>query len=164
MDQIGPMKYFRTKALMWDFLATKINSFFNTLKTSKQVSKRYDTVIRQKKEDVNKNRVSGAVRGDVEFQDEIDKIAAADDSIEPEVLRGINFVKYKDSRTEILKPNKQPNKPRWDKPNKKYILNSITDAMHNIEHRRTEREERKEERRIERHQEYLEVIRSFKKD
>lgn len=159
MDEIGPMKYFRSKQAMWDFLATKINENFRTQKTGTHVSKRYDAVIRKKKDDVDKNRKSGTVRGEVEYEDEINEIATADDSIEPEVLRGINSVKYKEKKVEV-----KPSKPRWDKPNKKQILSSLSEAMHSIEKRRLDREEKKEQRRVERHEQFMEVLRSFKKN
>lgn len=166
MDEIGPMKLFRTKSVMWETLTTKMNLVFESTRTSEQLSKRVADVIELKKAAVNRNRVSGAVREEVEYEDELEKIAAIDDSIEPEVMRGVNFVKYKENVNKNKNSGKEqelPKKPRWDKPNKKDILNKLSDTMVAMDKRKAVREAAKEERRNESHKSLLELLQSLKK-
>lgn len=158
MGEIGPMKLFRKKQEMWQFVARKINSTFNTKKNGEQVSKQFDKIIQKKKDDVKKNMVSGAVRNQIEFQDELEKIAARDDSIEPEVLRGVDFVKYKET---TIKEKINQKKPRWDKPTKKNILDVLSKTMLSVEQRRVKREAEKERQREERHKLTIDLLNSL---
>lgn len=156
------MKRFRTKNDMWNHLADVMNGIFGSKKTHDRLSKRVQTILNQKKNAVNRNRKSGATRMDVAYEEEVDKIAAVDDSIEPEVLRGVKRVQYKVIDKKVGMP---PNKtPRWDKPNKKGILNTLSQSMLSIEKRRVERDKSKEERRREMHEEIMELFRSARRN
>lgn len=92
IDEVGPMKIFQTKKVMWQFLARKMANKFDSTKSGVDLANRVGAVIKQKKATICGNHVSGAVRGNVEYEEELDKIAAADDSIEPEVMRGVKSV------------------------------------------------------------------------
>lgn len=152
------MKRYRTKNAMWKSLASKMAKEFEEIKTGEQLSKRVAEVIEQKKATIGRNRISGAVRELVEYEEEIDKITALDDSIEPDVMRSSDGkVRYKEDKERTIK------KPRWDKPNKKGILNSLAETMSSAEMRKKEREEIKEKRREETHNVLLEYLRSLKK-
>lgn len=111
---------------------------------------------------------SGSSRTPIDYEEELSKIAALDDSIEPEVMRGINYVRYKDDYKDNSKDdscNTEPltKKPRWDKPNKKSILNSLSETMMSIEKRKIEREASKEERRHDTMKAFMDLLSSFKK-
>lgn len=142
---------------MWEHLANRINGACDTNKTGLQVSKRYQALIQRKKDAVNKNKTSGAVRTRIEYQEELDRIAAKDDSVEPEVLRGVDFVQYK----EVNKENVNAKKPRWDKPTKKGIFDNLSETMLSIEKRRLDREAQKSLHRNERHKLTMELLGSL---
>lgn len=145
---------------MWQCLAEEMSEDYPSYRTGDDLSKRVQCIINEKKKAVNKNRTSGASRVNVEYEDLINKIASIDDSIEPEVLRDANSVYYKKKSKQDDK--RSGKKPRWDKPNKKEILGTLSDTMLSIEKRRGEREKLKEERRKETHLELLELLRSAK--
>lgn len=73
---------------------------------------------------MDRNRKSGGKRVNVPYEEEINRIASLDDLIEPEVLRDANSVYYKDNSKTKFKS--QYKKPRWDKPYKKVILNTLS--------------------------------------
>ena len=60
--------------------------------SSVQVENRYKTVMKRKKAAVTENRQSGASRTTVPYEDELNKIAAVDDNIEPDVMRSVDDV------------------------------------------------------------------------
>lgn len=165
MDEVGPMKLFRTKSAMWQILAEKMANVFELKRTGDELSKRLEAVINEKKSAVGRNRVSGAKRVCVEYEEELAKITAKDDSIEPEVMRGVKYVQYKGSSIKKEASNKEPanKKPRWDKPNKKLILNSLSETLKGMEKRKAEREVAREDRKNETYQALIELIRSIKK-
>lgn len=57
-------------------------------------------MIRTKKLQIDNNRTSGQVRTPVTYESEISTITALDDSIEPEVMRGVNFVQKKNNEND----------------------------------------------------------------
>ncbi|XP_036322440.1 uncharacterized protein LOC118736459 [Rhagoletis pomonella] len=74
------MKAMRNKKEMWVRISTEIEG-----RTAKQCEDRYKTLIKRKKTAVENNHTSGAKRQRIEFAQELETIAAIDDSIEPEV-------------------------------------------------------------------------------
>lgn len=83
---------------------------------------------------------------DVQFESELSKIGAADDSIEPEVLRGVNFVKFKDA-TDVAdtSPSANKNKNRWQK-SKKSPSEMLRQTLMDINKQRMEHDKTKHER------------------
>lgn len=116
-----------------------------------QCQNKYKAITRKRKLAVDNNRKSGSTRIDVEFEDELSKIAALDDSIEPEVLRGVNYVQYKDTtedRPEVQTPAKTPLSPikkRWRQP-KKSPSEMLRLTLVEIEKRKMEQDQAKRER------------------
>lgn len=60
-----------------------------------QCQQRYKTILKRETASVDNNRTSGSKRKYVEFQEELVKIAALDDSIEPELLISSNKISRK---------------------------------------------------------------------
>lgn len=89
------MKRFKSKKNMWDEIASDIYKIVGITKTSVQCDNRYKTIMKRKKKVDANNHTSGSSRQVIEYEDEIRKIAAIDDSIEPEVLRGPGKTIYK---------------------------------------------------------------------
>lgn len=96
---------------------------------------------------VDNNRKSGNTRIDVEFENELNKIAALDDSIEPEVLRGVNYDQIKDAAETSAKTLSPPAKKRWQQ-SKKSSSEMLRHTLLEIDQRRTNREEEKKEREL----------------
>lgn len=157
IDDVGPLKLYKKKKYMWQHLALVMTDIFGSKWTWEELEKRVKNIIDEKKGAVERNRKSGGTRTVVEYEEEIDKIAAVDDSIEPEVLRGINYVRYKEKK--IDQPATKT--PRWDKPTKKGIANTISQAMLSLQARRSEKDKLKEVRRTKMHEEKLELLRSL---
>ncbi|XP_042146359.1 uncharacterized protein LOC121835882 [Ixodes scapularis] len=94
--QIGPMKKFRTKKAMYDMIASKMRELLGTTRTGTQCETRFKTLMRKKKNQVVNNRKSGSTRCAVQYEQEFAAIASFDDSVEPEVMRGVRSVIYKE--------------------------------------------------------------------
>lgn len=58
-----------------------------------QCENRYKTVIKKKKKSVDNNSKSGSSRMEVEYEEELKKISAADNNIKPEILKGVKKIK-----------------------------------------------------------------------
>lgn len=85
MASVGPMKRFKKKKNMWEAIALDLQNILNFKKTAVQCENRYKTVMKRKTKAVEKRHRSGESPETIPFQDEIEKINALDDSIEPEV-------------------------------------------------------------------------------
>lgn len=102
---VGPMKKFKTKKGMWEKIAQDIKDNLNWKYTSVQVENRFKTLLKRKKDAIQHNKRSGNDRTDVPYEEQLEKIAALDDSIQPEILMSIN-------KTRILKDqNKNDGQP-----------------------------------------------------
>ncbi|KAH9378297.1 hypothetical protein HPB48_021779 [Haemaphysalis longicornis] len=97
MDQVGPMKKFKNKKEMFEYFADMITETFNVTRTGQQCSSRYKTVIRRKTKAKCHNNTYGMAPTDIPFEDEIEKIKAQDDSLEPEELQDSYGVIFKKS-------------------------------------------------------------------
>nr|CAI5848132.1 unnamed protein product [Callosobruchus analis]CAI5848133.1 unnamed protein product [Callosobruchus analis] len=96
------MKRFKTKKLMWNSIAESINKICRTNRTGVQVENRYKTLMKRKKSAAENNHLSGAVHAPIPFEEELSKIAAVDDSIQPEVIRSstnLRLLKRSDEAT-----------------------------------------------------------------
>lgn len=160
LSQIGPMKKFKSKKIMWTEISKELQDNLNISKTPLQIENRYKTVLKRKKKAVENNRKSGSSREEVPFEEELREIGKADDSIEPEVLRSAKSVIYpKKPLLEIISSDKDSN---------------ITDVRENIEDspsrkkRKLSNEEKKqelfkqkEEAKERRHQEKLQLLKEL---
>lgn len=84
LPEIGPMKRFRTKKHMWRQIADDMAKS-GVFRTAIQVENRYKTVLRRKHSVDKKRRRTGESPEPFEYDDELKKIAAIDDSVQPEV-------------------------------------------------------------------------------
>lgn len=85
---VGPMKQFKCKKSIWIQISNDIATELNIVRSSVQCENRYKTILKRKMQSVRGNQQSGAKRTKVEFEDELNKIKAIDDSVEPEILQG----------------------------------------------------------------------------
>ena len=83
-DSVGPLKVFRTKKLMWQKLADDISKEFNITVNGLQVETRYRCVMKRTKKIIDNNNKSGAVRLETAYDDEVQNIIQADDSLFPD--------------------------------------------------------------------------------
>lgn len=79
------MKKFKRKKNLWEQIAADIEKVFQCKRSPIQCENRYKTVLKRKKKAVDNNHTSGCERQDVPYEEQLTKIAAVDDSIEPEV-------------------------------------------------------------------------------
>ncbi|XP_075550730.1 uncharacterized protein LOC142584488 [Dermacentor variabilis] len=84
--EIGPLKKFKNKKLMFSQIAADITEALGVPK-SEQCCSRYKTVMRRKRSATADNNKSGNSPCEVPFEDEVARIRWLDDSLEPEELR-----------------------------------------------------------------------------
>ncbi|KYQ56417.1 hypothetical protein ALC60_04657 [Trachymyrmex zeteki] len=140
---IGPMKQFKNKKLMWIQISNDILTQLNIERSAVQCENRYKTILKRKMQSGKSNQQSGAKRTRVEFEEELNKIKAIDDSLEPEILQGPG---------KIIEKNKE-NIPK-DCTGKKKKKMTVSETLLQIQ-------KEKEEKREKRHNERLEVLRDF---
>ncbi|KAL1425351.1 hypothetical protein MTO96_019238 [Rhipicephalus appendiculatus] len=105
---IGPMKRFKCKREMFEQISRDIFALLNTVRTGVQCETRFKTISRRKRNEDSNNRTSGQSRCNVSYEEEFAAIRAIDDSLEPEVLRGVGKVTYK--RVHAAADNSNPSK------------------------------------------------------
>lgn len=86
--QVGPLKKFRMKKPMWEYIAIKIMEKFGLQVCGRQVETRYRCIFKRTKKSIDNNSTSGSSREDPEYEHEIRRIVGMDDSICPEFLIG----------------------------------------------------------------------------
>lgn len=153
IGDVGPMKKFRTKKRMWEFMAEELNNMFENNKTAQQVENRFKTVLKRKKNATVNNHQSGSKRTKIEFEEELNKIASKDDSIEPEIL--------KDQNSTI-----QVHKDIIKAENKKSV--SLTDVFNKAQEaklkQRDQQHKEREDNKERRHQEKLQLLKDLFKN
>lgn len=70
---------------MWLKISTDIYELLGIMWAWDQCDTRYKTIMKRKKDSEKNNKTSGSTREEVNFEGEIARIAALDDSLEPEV-------------------------------------------------------------------------------
>nr|CAI5857068.1 unnamed protein product [Callosobruchus analis] len=95
LSLVGPMKKFKNKKLMWMQISKDLKNHFGVERTPQQTENRYKTILKRKKTAMDENHRTGSVRHEVMYEKELRKIAAIDDNIEPQTLRGVRFVQHK---------------------------------------------------------------------
>lgn len=145
VELVGPMKQFKNKKLMWIAIAKDLETVLSIKKTYIQCENRYKTILRRKRVSDKNNSTSGAKRIKVNFENEIKRIVAKDDSIEPEVLQSAN---------NIIVNTKNINLSKEPKIIKKKIKGGILEIL-------VEKHKEKEIKRQERHEEKIKLLKSF---
>lgn len=146
---VGPMKQFKCKKSMWMQISNDIATELNIVRSSVQCENRYKTILKRKMQSVSGNQQSGAKRTKVEFEDELNKIKAIDDSVEPEILQGPG--KLIEKHKEKIMNKENTINCTVEKTRKK---KSISETLLQIQND-------KEEKREKRHKEKLEILRNF---
>lgn len=162
--KVGPMKKFRTKKAMWHQIASDINKIMKVVRTDVQVENRFKTVMKRKKQAVDNNHTTGASRINIPFEEEVSKISALDDSIEPEVLRssagGLKLLKPADTHKNIYDlPSTSSDSPEHKRKKKLKCDRgkTIQETLVNIH-------QEKEEARERRHQEKMALLNELLKN
>ncbi|KAK4886312.1 hypothetical protein RN001_002583 [Aquatica leii] len=89
---------------MWENIAELLQLELNIIRTPLQCENRLKTILKRKRVAVSNNSKSGNIREIVKFEDELNKIASLDDSVQPEVLRSANkCTVLKESKKKKLK-------------------------------------------------------------
>lgn len=161
---VGPLKKFKTKKVMWNKIAEVLNNTYNTTRTGIQVENRYKTVLKRKKTAVDNNNTSGATRLVIPFENELNKIASMDDSIEPEVTgtaRGINIRKTNVLSQEFMnKPSTSSSLPSTPLDKSSNILANPR-KVKTIQETLLEIHDKKEESKERRHREKMDLLRKL---
>lgn len=98
---------------MWQKLAADINTEFNVTVNGLQVETRYRCVMKRTKKVIDNNNKSGAVRLETEYDEEVQQIIQADDSIFPDfALSSHNQV----NKTSILSVSQSSTSTPCDQP------------------------------------------------
>nr|XP_050024574.2 uncharacterized protein LOC126519007 [Dermacentor andersoni] len=109
--EIGPLKKFKNKKLMFSRIAANITEALGVPKTGEQCCSRYKTVMRRKRSATAHNNKSGNSPCEVPFEDEVARIRWLDDSLEPEELRdssGVVAVKRPASQASASQASASP--------------------------------------------------------
>lgn len=142
---------------MWNKIAETINNNFHASKTGLQVENRYKTVLKRKKAAVDNNNKSGSSRMNVPYESELHKIAAIDDSVQPEVVgtaSGITILKKVSDKRDADSDSSDLPSPNSSGTAKKKRALSVQEVLVEINNQ-------KEEARERRHREKMELIREL---
>ncbi|KAF5278533.1 hypothetical protein FQR65_LT15646 [Abscondita terminalis] len=158
---VGPLKRFKKKKNLWIAIAEDLENILNIKKSASQCENRYKTVLKRKKGIVKHNQKTGEVPVIDPYNNELTKIAAIDDSIEPEVKLGVNNCIIKRKISELqeddLTPSTSSCSSRSSTPTIPKRKKPLGDILYDIARIR-------EEGRNQRHQEKLDLLRElFKK-
>ncbi|KAL3205887.1 hypothetical protein MRX96_040568 [Rhipicephalus microplus] len=113
---------------------------------------------KKEKNEVTNNKTSGRSRCRVSYEEEFARIRALDDSIEPEVLRGIGTVSYKAAAVDSPSTSAQTTDSSGSadpSPLPSFPETEGHSKMRKINEEREQKKEEREKRREERHQELL---------
>lgn len=94
-SHVGPMKRFKSKRVMFEKISKDLECVLRIKRTGVQCETRFKTVLKRKRDEEKQNKTSGQTRCQVSYEQEFAAISAQDDSLEPEVLRGVRKVIYK---------------------------------------------------------------------
>lgn len=85
-NDVGPMKRFATKKVMWKCIAEKLTGEFNTHVTPTQVENRMKTVSKINKKRVEHNRTSGNNKMITPYDSDFDLLSQKDPTVDPILL------------------------------------------------------------------------------
>ncbi|XP_077280486.1 uncharacterized protein LOC143907513 isoform X2 [Temnothorax americanus] len=146
LELVGPMKKFKNKKAMWQLwqqIAEDLEATLGIKKTYIQCENRYKTILKRKRVSDKNNSTSGSKRMKVNFENEIKKIAAIDDSVQPEISQSANKV--------VINVKDTPQTSNVKKNKKDSSLAQTLLKIHN----------EKEAKRQERHEEKMKLLKSF---
>lgn len=89
MPEVGPMKKFKDKKSMWAAIAGELSSETGLERTAMQCENRFKTVKKKHNNARKHNRQSGVSPVDIPYAEQMDKLAAVEYALYPEVLRGV---------------------------------------------------------------------------
>lgn len=139
LELVGPMKQFKNKKLMWLEISKDLEKNLTLQKTPIQCENRFKTIIRRKRICEKSNSTSGSKRVKVNFENEIKKIAAKDDSVEPEVLQNSSNIILNVKNSNLSKEFNS----KKEKRTKRGILETLVEIHKEQEIKKQERHEEK---------------------
>lgn len=157
LSEVGPMKKFKLKKQMWEKISADLLETLKIEKSPVQCENRYKTIMKRKKKAMTSNKKTGEPPKNVEYEEELQKIASLDDSVEPEVKAGIGRFeikkqKYDNDETEDRNVENLDHKKL--KKIKKDHKKDISEVLWDI-HRD------KEQKRENRHREKMEMLKEI---
>lgn len=150
LSQVGPMKKFKKKKNMWEKISEDIINILNIRKTALQCENRYKTILKRKKKVKVHNGRTGETPETDPFEEELNKIAAIDDSLDPEVKIGVGKLVTIAKRPAPSTSEADTAASSTKKPKKQSLSEVLVDIAN-----------KKEEGRDRRHKEKLEFLRQL---
>lgn len=161
LDNVGPLKDFKNKKKMWEFIRDQLFEQCGVSFSSKQVENRYKTVSRRRQIAKANNRTSGSTFASTPFDAEFEEIVAIDDSIEPELQMDTTSMKTKitssksnDSKSTPSSGSVTPSQSPSPKPTK----NKGGSRSHLLQEKMLEAFAKAQEEKQERHRERMEKL------
>ncbi|KYQ52285.1 hypothetical protein ALC60_08602 [Trachymyrmex zeteki] len=124
---------------MWLEISKDLEKNLTLQKTPIQCENRFKTIIRRKRICEKSNSTSGSKRVKVNFENEIKKIAAKDDSVEPEVLQNSSNIILNVKNSNLSKEFNS----KKEKRTKRGILETLVEIHKEQEIKKQERHEEK---------------------
>jgi hypothetical protein len=158
-DDVGPCKRFRLKNDLFQYISETLNAEFGGCKSQQQVLYKYKNVLKEKKKQIALKKTSGAAGGQkIAHEEELELIAAIDDSLEPDVMMGVhsNQITLKKPHPALKRRDRKPRVQRNDAAERvEMFLNGLRELAREKEISRNQREERRAAAKERRHQERL---------
>lgn len=137
--QIGPFQAFKNKTAMFEQISKDVFVKFGVKVTGLQCSTRFKNANKQRQNALSRNAVSGNSSTEIPYEDEFEDIASVNDSIEPEVLVGVNYIKSNEKvkagigkRNSSTSDTSNSEKSECKNPKKKLKSNSLEDVLKEI--------------------------------
>ncbi|XP_058456077.1 uncharacterized protein LOC131433277 [Malaya genurostris] len=164
MEAVGPMRKFKTKKELWEAIAKKMTVELGVNFSGSQIENRYKNVIKRNKNIKKHNSISGNILQTSVFEQEIDMIAALDDSLEPEIIMTPTTIKRKRVTTNSSDepsagPSEEPTTGYSDeKRRKRFRKDEVLELYVEQCEARERWEKYREEKRENRHRERMEAV------
>ncbi|XP_031328682.1 uncharacterized protein LOC116182585 [Photinus pyralis] len=151
---VGPLRKFKKKKQLWSAISEDIKNILNIQKTAGQCENRYKTVLKRKKNIIKTNRTSGESPKHNPYEEELSRIAAIDDSVEPPVRMGVGKCIIVDKNNCANKTEESPSSSRSATPTFPSRKRPVSEVLMEIA-------KEKEEGRNRRHKEKLDLLRNL---
>lgn len=154
--QIGPFRNFKNKSAMFEQLRKDMYTKFNIQVSGQQCINRFKNALKQNKNAMLDNKVSGNIPHEVPYEDEFEEIKSIDDSLKPEVLVGVNHMKMNknievnmDSIKSDTYDTSDSERQDYEKPRKRLKSNSLEQVLRDISATAEENRERRHKEKCE---------------
>lgn len=137
LPQIGPFRAFKNKTAMFEQIRKDLFTKFGIRVTGQQCLNRYKNIKKQNRNIWLENKRSGNSPTKMPYADEIEGIKNIDDSLEPEVLFGVNHVKINAKMKSDIETTSSDtcdisDTERQETPRKRLKSNSLEQVLRDI--------------------------------